>query len=115
MSTVEVLRAARELYAAKPSHAPVGQSPRPGTHCVVYAVSRQTDAGAHHALGAFALAIETTEIVEWNATHSTAEVLAAFDRAIANEEAKQQEFDVTEHDSALFRIGEPHHPERVEA
>src|SRR4051812_16949570 len=89
MSTVEILVRARALYAEAPSHAPANAYPEPGTYCVVYAL------GAAGALpsGVYALAHDamldamgtTRSLAWWNAKHTTEEVLAAFDRAIATE------------------------------
>src|SRR4051812_42443448 len=89
MSTVEILVRARALYAEAPSHARPAYHPEPGTRCVVFALG---DAGgrmnvdyfpAHDAL-ADAMG-GCRSVVEWNAEHTTEEVLAAFDRAIATE------------------------------
>lgn len=89
-TTVEVLRKARELYAANPSHCASEEYPKAGTCCpmtAVYAISgagTRTSAGVLNALrnGAGTLAIP-----EWNARSSTQTVLAAFDRAIEAEES----------------------------
>lgn len=87
MTVVEVLRKARELYAASPSHVPSGDVPTPGTVCAVTAIDRASGPGfiycfeAEYALlracGPWALGVVT-----WNAEHTTEEVLAAFDKAI---------------------------------
>ena len=77
------LREARALYAASPSH--VGGDamlPRPGTHCVITALS------AVYVAIRRAADVPEGEVVDWNATHTTAEVLA-FDRAIATLEAEE--------------------------
>jgi hypothetical protein len=85
--TVDILCRAREIYAAAPSHAPSSEFPDPGTYCVIFAIDRAVGgrAGLWTAVHAVerAMAGPTESCVEWNAEHSTAEVLAAFDRAIA--------------------------------
>lgn len=85
MTTAEVLRDARALYAANPSHAGSGTDPDPGTHCVIYAVNTAAaeDGPFDSAISAFTSAIDSSDcLVNWNAEHTTEEVLAAFDRAI---------------------------------
>jgi hypothetical protein len=96
MTTVEALREARALYAAAPSHVPHPQCPGDGRHCPMTAIHDATrrrldplgrdavhpDVYLRRAMG------HTDSIVDWNAKHSTEEVLAAFDRAI--ELAEQQ-------------------------
>ena len=86
------LREARALYAASPSH--VGGDamlPRPGTHCVITALNAvAVDNDYWDAYVAIRRAADVPDggVVDWNATHTTAEVLAAFDRAIATLEAE---------------------------
>jgi hypothetical protein len=85
--TVDILCRARELYAAAPSHAAPCKSPEPGTRCVISALRDATGGwvGAHEGtLTALEAAMNNPlyGVVPWNAEHSTAEVLAAFDRAI---------------------------------
>ena len=85
MTTADVLREARALYAAAPSHAVPGQSPKHDTECVMTAICAVTTAeGAYwDAVEALRRAVgDVDSLVAWNAEHSTAEVLAAFDRAI---------------------------------
>jgi hypothetical protein len=87
MTTVEILRRARALYEANPSHAGLGEMPSEGTVCVVWAVERaaETPAGVRSIGGAYEAlyrAVGTHNLVPWNAKSTTAEVLAAFDRAI---------------------------------
>ena len=102
MTTVEVLHAARELYATNPSHVPYPETPAYGTYCAVTAISHSAMrlwSGGLYDNAREALARATgnppwVSIPRWNAEHSTEEVLAAFDEAIANEEAKAQEFTV---------------------
>jgi hypothetical protein len=91
VSTVDVLRAARDLYAQAPSHAPHESAPAEGTYCVITATAaaaarlRWSAEPANQRLRLFAGA---DGLVDWNAEHSTEEVLAAFDRAIEAEQAK---------------------------
>jgi hypothetical protein len=90
MTAAAILRAARALYESAPSHAPTGAYPPPGEYCLMGALSkgaqRPTGDGPVRELRAACVAmysaIGTTESVAWNAEHTTAEVLAAFDRAI---------------------------------
>lgn len=86
---LDTLVRARELYAAAPSHAPVDTFPAPGTVCAATALE---DAGSRSAYRyrpvahALAMAMGADRgIARWNAEHTTEEVLAAFDRAIATE------------------------------
>lgn len=94
-STVEVLREARELYAANPWHGDIDAVPPVGGGvCPVMSLTRvaQSWAAAHDALWR---ALDPEDLAMgipvWNAQHSTEEVLALFDRAIAAEEAKLDE------------------------
>lgn len=84
MSTVEVLRKARELYAQAPSH---GRGPVPkGTHCVISAVIGAARHGsAYIALASMYTAAGTDYLSIWNAENDTATVLASFDAAIEAE------------------------------
>jgi hypothetical protein len=91
MTTVEILRRARALYEANPSHAGLNEMPGEGTVCVVWAVEKALEAppGTPAAFGSIGGAYEalyravgTHNLVPWNAKSTTAEVLAAFDRAI---------------------------------
>jgi hypothetical protein len=92
MTTAEILRAARALYAASPSHAPAHEYPCDG-ECPITALTKVMLEDDHlwpqniEAERALARAADTDGIPEWNETASTAEVLAAFDRAIAAAEA----------------------------
>jgi hypothetical protein len=93
VTTAELLRQARERYAGAPDHTPRGEFPRCG-YCAATALG--TDGGPEIRAAEKALAeaagLDTGDIhwgargaiIEWNAKASTAEVLAAFDRAIAN-------------------------------
>jgi hypothetical protein len=86
---VDILCRARELYAAAPSHAAPCEMPDPGTRCVIFALRDAAGGswtGAHQGvLAALEKAMGNPILgpVPWNAEHTTEEVLAAFDRAIA--------------------------------
>lgn len=87
--TAEVLRLARKLYAANPSHAPADVYPESGCECPITALAMaQMDTHAPNevwlaAHAALAIATGCEEgLPRWNAEHTTEEVLAAFDRAI---------------------------------
>lgn len=89
MTTVDVLRKARGLYAASPSHALPDDIPKPGTDCVLTALNKVVcdDSGRslenyEAASDALVAAFGTDRLVEFNAEHSTEEVLAVFDKAI---------------------------------
>lgn len=90
MTTGEVLRKAKGLYALAPSHAAAGDMPRPGTRCIVLALdeavradrSGESERAFNEALATFQAASEDSRLVEFNAEHSTEEVLAVFDKAI---------------------------------
>lgn len=86
MTTAEGLRAARARYAANPSHvAPDGIVPF-NSHCPITAMTDvELMCGAVYSAmrHAFSAVIGPTPIPTWNAEHTTEEVLAAFDRAIA--------------------------------
>jgi hypothetical protein len=79
-----VLRKARDLYAANPSHAPFPLLPPRGTYCAVLAIYRAPGSINEH------LEAEQTltdvaggrDLIDWNAENSTETVLAAFDKAI---------------------------------
>lgn len=93
--TVDVLRRAREFYAASPSHAASGDPVEDGCVCLIWALNDAADEGdgdfcdawisAHEALAA--AAGFPASMVVWNAEHSTEDVLAAWDRAILAEGA----------------------------
>ena len=98
MTTVEVLRAARALIADE-SKWWRGGCAVAGQACMFNAVSRAGGEPYTDAHKALLRAIgcnedEPTEGFAWNDSHTHAEVMAAFDRAIAIEEAKAQEFSV---------------------
>jgi hypothetical protein len=79
----EILRRARALYEANPSHAGLGEMPGEGTVCVVWAVEKaMVTASTRPPFAYEALYRAVGTLVPWNAKSTTAEVLAAFDRAI---------------------------------
>lgn len=90
VSTVDVLRAARDLYAQAPSHAPKGEDLPAGRYCPLTAIGTASGSYslARPAENAFYEAVGWVGVVRWSATHSTEEVLAAFDRAIEAEALK---------------------------
>lgn len=91
VSTVEVLRQARELYARAPSHAGVDETPKRGTYCVVHAIAAVARDGEQMFLSEMALRFAARphgSLVAWNAENSTETVLAAFDRAIEAEASR---------------------------
>lgn len=83
MTTAEILRGARALYAANPSHAGEGKMPEDGCECVMTALMAVVEWGTDGAYDALcdAAGIESG-LVAWNAEHTTEQVLAAWDRAI---------------------------------
>lgn len=98
MTTVEVLREARALYEANPDHTPYGGIQEPDHFCLIgacnqsaYAVAGCLDADYWNTRAALLARLAAAtgagnlsrHLIGWNATHSTEEVLAAFDRAIA--------------------------------
>jgi hypothetical protein len=94
VSTVDVLRLARDLYARAPSHIPLDQPVEPGRHCPLTAIVAAETVGGDRLAGYAAKAALRNvvgfgmSIPRWNAAHSTEEVLAAFDLAIEAEQAK---------------------------
>lgn len=88
MTTKEILIKAREIYAANPSHAPLSELPAAGTYCVATAISEVSPKGmcieCVCALEKF-LPFGRDGVVSYNATHTTDEVLALFDKAIEAE------------------------------
>lgn len=78
------LRKARERYGSAPSHASVYQIPRVGTYCILTAFTRHDY--NDHTLDAIERMRQAVggdmSLVSFNATHTTEEVLALFDRAI---------------------------------
>lgn len=87
MTTVEVLRAARALYEGNPSHVPCGEWVPAGCYCPLTALSAVTGlsvtvTGSPAYMALCDAASIASNVAEWNAKHTTDEVLAAFDRAI---------------------------------
>lgn len=90
MTTVDVLRAARELYAQAPSHASEDEDSANGTVCVLMATEAAArmvgaDDGGSAADCALYRSIglkRCIDLIPWNAENSTETVLAAFDAAI---------------------------------
>lgn len=93
----DILVKARELYAAAPSHAPAGSLPPLGTHCLVLALDRAIPRGpevvyddARSMVSTYKTAVDaihdiigrSVDLVDYNAEHSTEDVLGVFDRAI---------------------------------
>lgn len=93
MTVAEVLREARALYEEAPSHAGAMQKIADGSVCPILALcdvvgGSVTGMNRHPAYEALLAGMGIDGgMVDWNAEHSTAEVLAAFDRAIAAEGA----------------------------
>lgn len=88
MTTAETLRTARERYAANPSHAEHAARPEPGTYCMITAIPSigpREVGSAQEMLRQAAGGV--VSLVDFNAAHSTEEVLAVFDKAIAAAEA----------------------------
>lgn len=82
-----VLRKARDLYAANPSHCDPWNFPAPGSFCPLSAVYKVMGVNySHHVIEALRSAVgiqrKSVSIPEWNAKNSTETVLAAFDKAI---------------------------------
>jgi hypothetical protein len=95
-SVHDLLTKARDLYAKSPSHVAFGRHPSPGSHCPVTAlqtVSIGLEVKACLRLLAMAAGLSSEDsgvtgdarkaVIVWNAETSTEDVLAAFDRAIA--------------------------------
>jgi hypothetical protein len=89
MTTAELLREARALFAANPSHTR-SLSVESGKVCASLAIIQAGGEIEGDAYNGFIAAngIEQGGVWLWNAEHTTAEVLAGFDKAIAAEEAK---------------------------
>lgn len=86
MTVVDLLRDARKRYAAAPSHAPRGERVPTGQVCLVMAFTEAVMSNHSADFAAelvFCTANRIEDTVDWNAEHSTEEVLEAFDRAIA--------------------------------
>jgi hypothetical protein len=86
MTPAEVLTAVRDLYASAPTHVPSGTPVPSGTHCPLTALWEVTDQlrdedlywAARNALGRAA----GPNPIDFNARHSTDEVVAALNQAI---------------------------------
>ena len=89
-STLEVLREARALYAASPCHLPGYEEVPKGQHCVYTALTaaKPVDRVFHDYAEPIRDVVGRYDLSNWNAEVSTEEVLAAFDAAIAAEEAR---------------------------
>jgi hypothetical protein len=95
VSTLDVLRAARE-YISAPSRWAQGWYDEGGAVCAIGAVNvamgRQPDCNEiSEAEEALRSAVSGDSVVDFNDSHTHAEVLTLFDRAIAIEEAKAAE------------------------
>lgn len=81
------LRTARGLYEANPTHAEWIANSEPGSHCAMSAIFHQSK--QHDPIGNAALRslerVMGADVVDFNTNNSTADVLAAYDRAIAAE------------------------------
>jgi hypothetical protein len=99
MTGLDVLIAARALIA-DPKHWGQGDGHRPGTNCASEAIFRSTKTYDESVAAMIAL-IETiggvgnVHIPHWNDSSTHAQVLAAFDKAIATERAKQKPTDIS--------------------
>lgn len=105
MSTARTIRRARAIYATAPAHTPAKTATVPdGTHCILTALLQaagvitvngpdENEAAYDDALDALKRLVTVT-LPEYNATHTTDEVLALLDRAVEIAEAREQEFRV---------------------
>lgn len=84
MTAAELLTAARDLYASAPSHAAPKDDVEEGTHCVVTAVYTScTDMATYReAMSALRDSVQDATVIHYNASHTTEEVVAVFNRAI---------------------------------
>lgn len=83
--TVNVLRSARELYAASPSHAPFGQDVEPGCHCIITALTAASGICNSNFIAASTALTDATgaaSLIDFNAVSTTEQVIAAFDAVI---------------------------------
>lgn len=92
MITPELFYRAKRIYAENPSHAPPTELPNKGTYCFLSAISQSHKELTGNALGPFAggwifsyLRMEhgIESPIEYNAEHSTEEVLDLFDKCAA--------------------------------
>lgn len=83
----EILTRAAAIYAASPSHAAAADAPADGTECATTAISRAAGEMPDSPWYAIARARDLLSeaagkwIVEYNAEHTTEEVLAVFEAA----------------------------------
>ncbi len=86
--TLETLIKARALYASAPSHCRERGMPELGTYCPVTALYHAQGGlhivGVSTGLSALRDAMGNGYVTAYNAEHTTEEVLAAFDKAIAS-------------------------------
>lgn len=89
-SAKDVLAKAREIYKANPDHSPALFTGKMEGECVVTAIALAyqelgvTAVKDDDAVNVFRDLVRPHGVVEYNATHSTEEVLLKFDEAIAN-------------------------------
>ena len=84
MTDKEKLIAARELYASSPSHAGTWTAPSEGSYCIITACDKVGLSLYGEAMNILRDSAGDGEcLVNFNADHTTEEVLAAFDKAIA--------------------------------
>lgn len=101
MSIIEQLYATRALIDTPGKWWDGGLGNAENRTCMFLAATEATGInwGEPHTVLMRALGFSDTDPAyfghQWNDSHTHAEVMAAFDRAIANEEAKAQEFTVT--------------------
>lgn len=91
MNTVDVLIAARKLIEKPENWCRETYETDSGAYCAVGAISRAAvpDGDYGHALNVLEDVVGHGNIEVWNDAHTHAEVLAAFDAAIAAERAKE--------------------------
>lgn len=85
LTTLDVLKQARDIYAAAPSHARSCTEIAPGTNCVltaIYYVSGPVDV-RKRAEQSFREIVRVPFVGQWNADNTTEVVLEAWDRVIA--------------------------------
>lgn len=84
LTASDILQSARDIYAAAPSHAPYGAPFPDDEHCILTAVDLAAHGEGNYSevVDRLIMAAGTDDLIDFNAKHSTAEVLAAFDRAI---------------------------------
>jgi hypothetical protein len=100
---VKALRNARALYASAPSHAPDPEWPKPGTYCFLSAIEKASlevykvspwKGGSNKLVELARRAVADLwghgRLLDFNAEHSTDEVLVAFDRTIELAEAEAE-------------------------